>query len=294
MGRLLVNLPDGHGSMKTIEEFWGPSDTSPLSVYLGGRTMPKAEVVICQQQFHGEVYDLWEPSPPNNASPLIGKRQPTHKEPEPEPLGAGIATKLELIVDRSGSMHPLHTATVQGLNQFLAEQRMLPHASSMTMRLTVFDDTITTCWMEGTSLVSPHCTVTPAMVQPRGQTALLDAIGATLHDTPLAPPRVVCIVTDGCENASRRFRRHQVNELITMRRNAGWTFIFLAANQDAIAEGATLGIGAGNCSTFAASPDGIAGGFGSASAASCRGSLFGSGAASFSATERAACMGKRR
>jgi len=289
----IVNLPDGHGSMKSVEEFWEPSNSNPSSVYLGGRTMPKAEVVIGSQQFRGEVYDLWEPSPPNNAPSLIGKRQQHSKEPEPEPLGAVIATKLELIVDRSGSMQPLHAATVQGLNQFLVEQRTLPHAGSMTMRLTVFDDTITTCWNEGTSLVNPHCIVTPAMVQPRGQTALLDAIGSTLVDTPLAPPRVVCIVTDGCENSSRRFRRQQVNELITVRQNAGWTFIFLAANQDAIAEGATLGIGAGNCSTFAANAEGIAGGFGSASAASCRGSLFGSGAATFSATERAACMGRR-
>merc|ERR1712110_961252 len=104
------------------------------------------------------------------------------------------------------------------------------------------------------------------------------------------PSRVVCIVTDGLENSSRRYTRAQVNDLITVRKNAGWTFIFLAANQDAIAVGVTLGINAGTCATFSATPEGITAGFGSASAASCRGSAFGSAAATFSSAERAACV----
>lgn len=163
----------------------------------------------------------------------------------------------------------------------------------MTMRLVVFDNKIETCWGEGTPLSDTSLTVTPGMVQPRGQTALLDAIGSTLSSTHLTPARVVCIVTDGHENSSNRFTRSQVNDLITARKNAGWTFIFLAANQDAIAVGATLGIGAGTCATFSATSEGIAGGFGSASASSCRGAMLGSSAASFSSAERAACLGGR-
>jgi len=254
--------------------------------------MPKAEVVIGSQLCCGEQVELWEPSPPNGAAPLLGKRK--HKSNLADGLHRGVSTKLEIIVDRSGSMQPLHAATVQGLNRFLGEQRCLPHAHTMTVRLVVFDDEIETPWPETTPLSDSTLTVTPAMVQPRGQTALLDVIGVTLDGTPLSPPRVVCIVTDGQENSSRRYRRQRVNELISERKNVGWTFIFLAANQDAIAEGANLGIDTGNCSTFSASPEGIAGCFGSASAASCRGSLFGNAAAAFSASERAACLAVER
>merc|ERR1719440_202308 len=287
LGRLIVNLEG-----QRIEEFWKPATLCDAAVCLGGRTMPKAEVVIGAQQFQGQAFDLWEPSPPNGAMPLLGKligQKRQGVEPEPEPT-SGVATKLELIVDRSGSMQPLHAATVEGLNSFLRDQRGLPHAHMITMRLVVFDNQIETCWPEGTHLSDPNLTVTSAMVQPRGQTALLDAIGVTLVNTPLSPPRVVCIVTDGHENSSRRFSRHQVNELITARQTAGWTFIFLAANQEAIAEGAKFGINAGNCATFSANAEGIAGGFGSSSAAACRGSMFGSAAATFTASERAACL----
>jgi len=190
-------------------------------------------------------------------------------------------------------MSPLHTATVQGLNRFLEEQRMLPHAAAMTVRLVTFDDAIENPWPEGTPLGNASFRVTAEMVQPRGSTALLDAIGTTLCSTPITPVRVVCIVTDGMENASKRYTRSQVVGLITTRKEAGWTFIFLAANQDAIASGAAFGIGAGTCATFSATEAGITAGFGSASASSCRGALFGSGAANFSSAERAACLSNR-
>lgn len=278
-GRLTVSIQG-----QEIEETWQASTWKPQTLILGGRQMPAAEVVIGPRTANSDPNELWEPSPPMGAPPLVGtwRQQNTGTD--------SIATKLEMIVDRSGSMQPLHAATVQGLNKFLADQRLLPHAHAMTMRLVVFDDRIETCWREGTPLSDTSLVVTPNMVQPRGQTALLDAIGSTLSSTQLTPARVVCIVTDGCENSSSQFTRPQVNDLITARKNAGWTFIFLAANQDAIAVGGTLGIDAATSATFSATPAGISAGFGSASAASCRGSMFGSGAAAFSSTERAACL----
>lgn len=279
-GRLVVKM-----DMQDIQEIWQPSPSNSNSVILGGRTMPPAEVVIGSRDLGNCTIELWEPSPPMGAPALIGKNITA--------TDVAVATRLELIVDRSGSMGSLHAATVEGLNRFLMEQRTLPHAASMTARLVTFDDRIEVPWAEGTPL--GQLAVTPAMVLPRGMTALLDAIGTALSGTPLQPPRVVCIVTDGMENSSRQFTRPKVNELIATRRDSGWTFIFLAANQDAIGAGAALGIGAGTCATFSATLDGISGGFGSASAASCRGAAFGSAAATFSSLERSACgVGGRR
>lgn len=286
-GRLIVNLGG-----QLIDEIWQASETKwggKVIIAIGGRGMPSASVVGSNRSLFGSFTDLtelWEPSPPMGAPPLTGTRQQRSQ------ILARLATKLELIVDRSGSMSPLHAATVEGLNRFLRDQRCLPHASAITMRLVTFDDKVETPWQEGTPLSDLSRTVNPSMVQPRGMTALLDAIGTTLRCTPLAPPRVVCIVTDGMENSSLEYTREQVNDLITARKTAGWTFIFLAANQDAIAVGSTLGISAGTCATFSATPAGIAGGFGSASASSYRGAAFGSGAAVFSSSERARCMSR--
>ena len=120
------------------------------------------------------------------------------RAPTGSTMGGG--PKIEMIVDRSGSMQPLLAATVSGLNEFMGAQRaQLPDASSATVRLHVFDQAVETVWPEGTRLLSAP-RVTERDVFPRGTTALLDAIGMTLGSLPIDEPRIVCIV--------RRFYMH--------------------------------------------------------------------------------------
>lgn len=58
------------------------------------------------------------------------------------------------------------------------------------------------------------------------------------------PERVlVAIWTDGLENSSSDYTRQQIFDMITHQREVyKWEFVFLAANQDAIAEGNKLGV----------------------------------------------------
>lgn len=88
---------------------------------------------------------------------------------------------------------------------------------------------------------------------PRGSTALLDAVGRAINETGARlaameesqrPGLVIfVIVTDGQENSSREFTRAKIREMIEHQQSAyNWQFTFLAANQDAFAEGASLGI----------------------------------------------------
>src|SRR5262245_42450040 len=65
-------------------------------------------------------------------------------------------------------------------------------------------------------------------------------------------------MTDGEENASRTWDQPRLFRRIGELRDRGWTFVFLGANQDSYAAGGALGVGAGNVSNFAPSPDGLA------------------------------------
>jgi len=98
---------------------------------------------------------------------------------------------------------------------------------------------------------------------PRNCTALLDAIGTTIHDLGKRlseipeqdrPGQViVSILTDGLENASRQFTWKDVAALIKQQTETyKWTFLFLGANQDAIATAAQISIAASNAATYAA------------------------------------------
>jgi hypothetical protein len=73
------------------------------------------------------------------------------------------------------------------------------------------------------------------------------------------PAKVIfAILTDGLENASTDYSREKVFNMIeTQQKKQKWEFIFLAANQDAVAAGERIGIQAQDAMAFKATKAGI-------------------------------------
>lgn len=156
---------------------------------------------------------------------------------------------IAVVLDRSGSMGSVRSETIEGFNEFLASQKQAPGEATLT--LVQFDDQFD-IMHDATPLECVQSLTIDTFV-PRGTTALLDAIGRTIdglgrrlaampeHERPGRV--IVAIITDGMENASTRYKRSQVFDMIThQRRKYSWEFMFLAADQDAIAAGRELGI----------------------------------------------------
>jgi hypothetical protein len=169
-------------------------------------------------------------------------------------------TAIAVVLDRSGSMNAIRSDAEGGVNQFVEDQRNEPGRATLT--LAQFDDVY-----ELLLLNEPLERVRPITLQPRGRTALLDAMGRTIVRLGEAlaalpederPGKVLFVtVTDGLENASQEWTREKVFEAVTEQRDKWkWEFVFLAANQDAIATGAQLGISRDAALTFAATGEG--------------------------------------
>ena len=173
-------------------------------------------------------------------------------------------TELVCILDRSGSMASICDDAIGGFNTFLKGQQETPGEARLT--LVLFDneyDVVYDC--------VPLAQVPPLTTQtfvPRGGTALLDAIARSLDRVgqrlaatpePQRPGKVIVVIlTDGEENSSKQTTQAQVADRIAHQRNSyGWEFLFLAANQDAIAAAARLQIAAADAVTFAATPQGV-------------------------------------
>ncbi len=168
-------------------------------------------------------------------------------------------TEIAFILDRSGSMESCKDAAIEGFNRFLADQQQTEGLAKLT--LVLFDDEY---------LVPVRSIPVQEVVPLTGDTyttgnstALLDAIGRTVDElgTALAalPEKarpgqvIVAILTDGQENASRRFSQADIAAKIKHQTESyGWTFLFIGANQDAIATAAQLSIGANNAATYVA------------------------------------------
>ncbi len=168
-------------------------------------------------------------------------------------------TEIAFILDRSGSMESCKDAAIEGFNRFLADQQQIEGLAKLT--LVLFDDEYL---VPVRSIPAEEVVPLTARTYTTGNcTALLDAIGRTIDElgaTLSALPEkarpgqvIVAILTDGLENASARFSWADVAAKIKHQTAAyGWTFLFLGANQDAIATAAQLSIGAHNAATYVA------------------------------------------
>lgn len=163
-------------------------------------------------------------------------------------------TLLGVLVDHSLSMTVSQAAMQRGLNSFITEQAGVPGQCEIT--LAEFDHEYRLVWpVQDIKKAGRYELV------PRGNTALLDAMGRFITDIgtdlrnrheSLRPDKVIIlVVTDGEENASRTWTRTAVKQLVENQQGQWkWEFIFLGANMDAIAEGGSVGFLAANSMTF--------------------------------------------
>ena len=173
-------------------------------------------------------------------------------------------SEIVCIVDRSGSMDSIRSDAIGGFNAFLSDQKQQPGEAMLSLVL----------FNHEYKLVYDHIDIakTPKLTdktyQPAGMTALLDAVGRTidavgerLAATPEAqrPAKViVAILTDGLENASKDYSRDKVAKMIQRQQQKySWEFIFLAANQDAIAAAQDISITAKDAVAFTSTGEGV-------------------------------------
>lgn len=168
-------------------------------------------------------------------------------------------TEIAFILDRSGSMEGLTKAAIGGFFSFLREQQAAPGDARLSVVL--FDDEY--LLHEDARPIRDVQPLTTETYVPRGSTALLDAIGRTvdslgkrLAQLPKAerPGKVIiAILTDGLENASTDYSMPAIAKMIRhQRQKYGWEFLFLGANQDAIATAAGLSIDTHNAANLTA------------------------------------------
>ena len=184
-------------------------------------------------------------------------------------------------------MESVRASTISGYNKFVAQQARLPGHALITLLQFEYDAVYR----------GVHCRdIEPMRFEhfiPRGNTALLDAMGRTITEVgirladmpePERPAKVVVVIlTDGEENASKQFTCGQIASMVTHQREV-WDFVYLGANQDAIFTGAALGIPSQSSLSYAADAIGVEAVLGSTSA--YVGSLRARGSASFEVDDR--------
>ena len=158
-------------------------------------------------------------------------------------------TEMVFILDKSGSMAGLESDTIGGFNGMIEKQKKAE------------GDALVSTVLFSNSSVVVHDRVPLKEVMPMtdrdycvgGCTALIDAMGDAIHhignvhkyirEEDVPEHTIFVIITDGMENASRRYSSDEVKRMVKDRKTKnGWEFIFLGANIDAVETAAKYGI----------------------------------------------------
>ncbi len=176
-------------------------------------------------------------------------------------------TEIAYILDRSGSMDHITEAAISSFNEFLKEQKK--EAGEVTFTLVLFDDEYL---LHADAVpITEVVELDTSSYVPRAMTALLDAIGCTIDNIGkrLASMKggerpskvVIAIFTDGLENASTDYTLKKISKMIKHQQDKySWEFLFLGANQDAIASAGRMNIPARNSSNVLFSSTGLSSG----------------------------------
>jgi hypothetical protein len=163
------------------------------------------------------------------------------------------ATHITLVIDRSGSMESIKADAQGAINSFVSEQKLVE--GECTLALYDFDAPRgpgADDWFRQ-RYTGPIAGMHEYHLQPRGNTALLDAVALSMQNTGSVlaalpeserPDKVVFVIqTDGQENSSTRFSWDQVKEMIKVQTDEfNWQVIFLGMGPDSWDGGSKLGI----------------------------------------------------
>ncbi len=160
-------------------------------------------------------------------------------------------TDFTVILDRSGSMYHIAREMTEGLQDLVKDQQKLADECNFT--LVQFDgshETIVDCMP--IQQVPEHL----LKLNPRGITALYDTIGHVILNTKerllkqqSKPGKILFyIITDGLNNASRTYDKHDIKKMIQECEADDWQFTYLGEN--AVRVAAQIGIKSTHTSNY--------------------------------------------
>lgn len=155
------------------------------------------------------------------------------------------------ILDRSGSMRETEKDIIGGYNGYINDFK----SKNAKITTVLFDDKYEMITKRQNVNEVPELTEKQYYV--RGCTALLDAIGKSIKfmEKEKTEKVMFIITTDGYENASHKYNKEQIKEMIQGHKE--WEFMYIGADIDSYSEGQSIGISSSNISNYKKDGKGI-------------------------------------
>lgn len=156
------------------------------------------------------------------------------------PVESNDLFKIVLILDESGSMDNIREKMLHSINDLIKEQKQIKDRPA-TFTLVKFNDGINRKFnnspLENVNFLTPEDYV------PSGTTALYDAIGSTINWFRNEKDVLMVIITDGQENASKKYNKSKISEMIDdKQKNNNWSYVYLSCDLGTFEQGNNIGL----------------------------------------------------
>ena|SRR3990167_5524711 len=152
----------------------------------------------------------------------------------------------------TGSMFSKKQETIDACNEYIQGLQADPYTADFLFSLGVFNSNIGLERVVTQQPIQKVQVLSQEQYQPAASTPLFDAIAGAAKDLDTwQGPVLLIIQTDGEENCSRNAKRDDIVQLVADKTKAGWQFVYLGCDLDAMKAGALLGMAAGNTMSYA-------------------------------------------
>lgn len=159
------------------------------------------------------------------------------------------STKVIFLLDESGSMQGCLDQTISGFNEYIQTLKK-DTKNQYAVTLTKFGGREVNI-VYTNKLIKHVPKLSNDNYMPNGLTPLYDAIGKTISKHKINKGNnLFIIITDGQENDSIEYNLDSITKSIKKCESAGWSFVYLGADQDAWASARGLGLARGNVMSF--------------------------------------------
>lgn len=168
-----------------------------------------------------------------------------------------------IILDESGSMYSICNQAISAVNETLNgirnTQKDYPQQHQFVSIITFEGQGMKAVKVRRDRVpVETVEDMTAKDYRPGGCTPLYDAMGSAITDLSKVVAEgdavMVTVITDGEENASEEYSGTAIKALVSSKREMGWTFAYIGANQDAVEVARELNIS--NALNYDATPEG--------------------------------------
>jgi uncharacterized protein YegL len=162
-------------------------------------------------------------------------------------------SRVGIVIDRSGSMRGRNAEVAEGFNEQLSAIVDIQDAAEAYLTVVHFDDYQQIIYRNVPAETVPR--MKPTDFRPRGSTAMLDAMDATItmmkDDGNPQDAYLLVVITDGHENASHRVDRNELRRRVDrLQQKGGWTFACMVRKNDVSALLNAVPIPPGNVATW--------------------------------------------